>query len=141
MKKKEITRISWLCREIEKLHIQLRELQVVSIKDCPNGEITMEMLYGKNTEEARTINKEIKRLNDELEHETQLEWQRAEREAKLLYEYELEEVPEGWTEKNAGGAPRDYIWIHNGKSLFDPEYKKGLIKEKTYKEYLKKDTN
>lgn len=140
MKKKETSRISWLCDEIVKTYSEQKKLQVRSLSECPAGEITMEMLYGENVEEARKIQREIKRLNDELEHETQLEWQRMERERKLLDEYELEEVPEGWKEKNAGGAPKGYIWIHNGKSLFDPEYKSGLIREKIYEEYLRKDT-
>ena len=38
-------------------------------------------------------------------------------------------MPEGWSViKGALTAPPGYVWIHNGKSLFEGEYKSALIK-------------
>jgi len=38
------------------------------------------------------------------------------------------EIPDGWKEhKRAATAPLGCVWITNGKSVFDPEYKQALL--------------
>lgn len=41
-----------------------------------------------------------------------------------------ENMPKGWRViKGALTAPKGYVWICNGKSIFSKEYEKGYIKE------------
>lgn len=43
----------------------------------------------------------------------------------------LNEMPDGWKEsKGATTAPYGYVWINNGKSLFNREYEHALLKLK-----------
>lgn len=59
----------------------------------------------------------------------------------LLKMFEVEEMPEGWKViKGTLTQPRGYVWISNGKSLFEKDsngdkvYRQALIKEEKVNE-------
>jgi len=40
-----------------------------------------------------------------------------------------ESMPDGWHEnRGAQTAPRGYVWISNGVSVFSPDYRHGLLR-------------
>lgn len=56
--------------------------------------------------------------------------------SNILKEKFLNKMPKGWKEiKGAQTAPKGYVWISNGKSIFDRNYQSGLI---PIKEYIRK---
>lgn len=64
--KKEISEFSLVCKEIEEANSELNALVVKTYDELPAGVIKAEDRYGNNIEEARKLERRIKKLVERL---------------------------------------------------------------------------